>query len=405
MVKWEYDELFKEEDRMNKKSEEKETHNKFKETIMWKEVVDNKFVSGLFIALLLFSTLFVFTKISYLFAPVGQIFSIIGTPIIFSILFYYLFVPIVSYLEKKGLSRQLSVLTVFAAVLIVLALAVTFVIPSIRDQFKELIDNFPRIWASVLNQVEQLLYDEWLTEMYQAIQETQIITRVTEQVSNLFTVTIGSIGTAINLLTKIGVTLLTMPFILYYLLTDGHQFKNTLIKYTPTKMRPVMQEFLAESSKQVGSYVRGQLLVALAVTGIFYISYLIIDLEYALILSIIAGILNMIPYIGSIVSIIPAVIIGAFVSPFKLFQVIVVLAVEQFIEGRFVSPQILGSSLDIHPLLILFILLVSGSLFGFLGLVFGVPGFAVLRVIWDLFFEWIRENYDYYDEVPVEEKK
>lgn len=389
---------------MNDEKENQKNENKIEETIIWRQVVDNKFVSALFIALLLFLTLFVFTKIAYLFEPVVQIFSIIGAPILFSILFYYLFVPIVSYLEKKGLTRQTSVLTVFMAVLVILGLGITFVIPSIRDQFTELIANFPRIWASVLNQVEQLLYDEWLTEIYQTIQETQIITRITEQASNLFSVTLGSIGTALSLLTKIGVTVFTMPFILYYLLTDGARFKNVVMKYTPTNMRPVMQEFMTRSSKQVGSYVRGQLLVALAVMAIFYVGYLIIDLEYALILSIFAGILNLIPYLGSIVSIVPAIIIGAFVSPFKLFQVIIVLAVEQFIEGRFVSPQILGNSLDIHPLVILFILLVSGSLFGFIGLVFGVPGFAVLRVIWDLLFDWIRENYDYYDEAPIEKK-
>lgn len=386
---------------MNEEKKEQKTYKKIEETIIWRQVIENKFVSGLLIALLLFSTLYVFTKIAYLFTPIVEIFSVIGTPILFSILFYYLFVPIVSYLEKKGFTRQISVLTVFVAVLIIVALGVTFVIPSIRDQLKELIDNFPRIWAGVLNQVEQLLYDEWLTELYQSIQETQIITRLTEQVSNLFSVTVGSIGSALNVLVRISVTIFTVPFILYYLLIDGDRFKDVVIKYTPTKIRPVMKEFMTKSSEQVGSYVRGQLLVALAVTGIFYVSYLIIDLDYALILSIIAGFLNLIPYLGSIVSTIPALIIGAFVSPFKLFQVVVVLGVEQFIEGRFVSPQILGSSLNIHPLVILFILLVAGSSFGFVGLVFGVPGFAVLRVIWDLAFQWIQDNYDYYDEVPV----
>lgn len=389
---------------MNKKKKNQETHTKITESVFWKRVVDNKFVSGLFIALLLFMTLFAFTKISYLFAPIVQIFSIIGTPIILSILIYYLFVPIVSYLESKGLTRKASVGIVFFGVLVLLVLAINFIIPGVRDQFKELVDNFPRIWASVLNQVEQLLYDEWLTEIYQEIQETQIITRITEQATNLFSVTLGSIGNALNVLTKIGITIFTMPFILYYLLVDGERFKDMVVKYTPTKMRPVMQEFMTQSSQQVGSYVRGQLLVALAVMGIFYIGYLAIGLEYALILSILAGMLNLIPYLGSIVSIIPAVIIGAFVSPFKLFQVIIVLVIEQFIEGRFVSPQILGNSLDIHPLVILLILLVSGSLFGFIGLVFGVPGFAVLRVIWDLFFDWIKDNYDYYDELPPENK-
>lgn len=386
---------------MNEEKKEQKTYKKIEETIIWRQVIENKFVSGLLIALLLFSTLYVFTKIAYLFTPIVEIFSVIGTPILFSILFYYLFAPIVSYLEKKGFTRQISVLTVFVAVLIIVALGVTFVIPSIRDQLKELIDNFPRIWAGVLNQVEQLLYDEWLTELYQSIQETQVITRLTEQVSNLFSATVESIGSALNVLVRISVTIFTVPFILYYLLIDRDRFKDVVIKYTPTKIRPVMKEFMTKSSEQVGSYVRGQLLVALAVTGIFYVSYLIIDLDYALILSIIAGFLNLIPYLGSIVSTIPALIIGAFVSPFKLFQVVVVLGVEQFIEGRFVSPQILGSSLNIHPLVILFILLVAGSSFGFVGLVFGVPGFAVLRVIWDLAFQWIQDNYDYYDEVPV----
>lgn len=389
---------------MDNEREDTKKHKKISESVFWRRVIDNKLVSGLFIALLLFSTVFAFTKIAYLFAPIVQMFSIIGTPILFAILFYYLFVPIVTYLEEKGFTRKSAAGVVFLGMLILIGLAVTFIVPGIRDQFTELVNNFPRIWANVLNQIEQLLYDEWLTEIYQEIQETQIITRITEQATNLFTVTIGSIGSALNILTKISVTILTMPFILYYLLIDGERFKELVFKYTPTRVRPVMNEFMTRSSAQVGSYVRGQLLVALAVMGIFYVSYLIIGLEYALVLSIFAGILNLIPYLGSIVSTIPAIIIGAFVSPFKLFQELVVLAVEQFIEGRFVSPQILGNSLDIHPLVILFILLVSGSLFGFTGLVFGVPGFAVLRVIWDLFFEWIKNNYDYYDELPTKKQ-
>lgn len=132
---------------------------------------------------------------------------------------------------------------------------------------------------------------------------------------------------------------------------------------------------------------------------LFYVGYRIIDLDYALLLSISAGLLNLIPYLGSILSAVPALIIGAFVSPWKVLQVILVLSVEQLIEGRVVSPQILGSKLDLHPLVILFILLIAGSLFGFMGLILAVPGFGVLRVIWNLFFEWLRESYDYYDEV------
>lgn len=373
----------------------KEKKNR-KETVFGRDILDNKLVAVLLVFLLLFTTVFAFTKISYLFDPIVQIISIIGTPILFSILFYYLFVPIVTYLEDQGLSRKMGVWIVFLGVFILLALAFTFIIPGIGNQFRELVDNFPRIWANVLNQIEELLYNEWLTEAYQTIQETEILTRVSEQLSNVFTVTIGSISSVIGIITRISVTLFTVPFILYYLLIDGHRLKNIIMKYTPNRGRPVMKKFIFQASNQVGSYVRGELLVALSVMVLFYIGYTIIGLEYALILSISAGLLNLIPYLGSIMSAVPAMIIGAFVSPLKLIQVILVLAVEQFIEGRFVSPQILGNSLDIHPILILFILLVSGSLFGFVGLVFGVPGFAVLRVIWHLFFEWFSERFDYY---------
>lgn len=376
--------------------------NIFKESALWRDILNNKLFSSLLMAFLLFMTIYAFTKISHLFTPIVQMVSIIGSPFLFAVLFYYLFEPIVRYIEKKDIPRKWAVWIVFLGLGILLSLFITYIIPGIGDQFRELFDDFPRIWANVLNQIEQLLYDDWLNELYQSVQETDILTRISDQLTNVFSVTIGSIGSAIGIFSRIGVTVLTTPFILYYLLIDGSRLKKNILKYTPTRARPTMKKFLFQASNQVGSYVRGQLLVALSVTVLFYAGYKIIGLEYALVLSISAGLLNLIPYIGSILSAVPAMIIGAFVSPFKLLQVLFVLAIEQFIEGRFVSPQILGNSLDIHPILILFILLVSGSIFGFVGLVFGVPGFAVLRVIWNLFFDWFSEKYDYYDEVPSE---
>ena len=95
---------------------------------------------------------------------------------------------------------------------------------------------------------------------------------------------------------------------------------------------------------------------------------------------------------------IPALILGAFVSPLQLVKVIIVIIIEQTLEGRVISPQILGNKLEIHPLVILFILLVAGSLFGFMGLILAVPGFGILRVIWNLFFDWLKESYDFYEE-------
>lgn len=392
-------------------AKEKKTTNTEKNPItntwFWKYVVDNKFVSVLFISFLLFLTIFIFINISHIFAPLGQVFSIIGPPIVFGLLFYYLLKPLVDFLEGKGISRKLAIWLVFAGIILLFALAITFLIPGVQNQIEALIENFPDIWNSVLGQVEDLLSTDWLTQIYQEVQATNMLERITEQFTNVFSVTLGSIGSLFGGIARVTVTIFTMPFVLYYILVDRTRFKRGILNITPTRARPVVSKFMAQASFQVGSYVRGELMVALTVAIIFYIGYRIIDLEYALLLSIIAGVLNLIPYLGSILASIPALIIGAFVSPWQLIQVMIVLAVEQTIEGRIVSPLILGNRLDVHPLVILFILLVSGSLFGFMGLILAVPGFGVLRVIWNLFFDWLKDNYDYYDENPeqvIEEK-
>ena len=386
----------------NLKNAKREGKKHLSETWLWKYVIDNKFVSSLIILLLVFLTIYMFLKISHVFNWVGQILSIVGPPVVFAMIFYYLFKPIVDNLEKRGMSRRLAIWLVFLGVILVVGLFVTFLIPGIREQINTLIVEFPSYWSSVLAQLEELLYTDWLTQIYQEIQETNLIERATAQLTNIFSVTIDSLGTFFGSMARIVVTIFTMPFVLYYFLADSNRFKQGIITITPTRARPIINKFMTQASFQIGAYVRGELMVAISVATMFYVGYRIIDLDYALLLSISAGLLNLIPYLGSILSAVPALIIGAFVSPWKFLQVILVLSVEQLIEGRVVSPQILGSKLDLHPLVILFILLIAGSLFGFMGLILAVPGFGVLRVIWNLFFEWLRDNYDYYDELTEE---
>lgn len=381
-----------------KQEENKEQRKLIEKTWFWKYILDNKFVSILLIILLTFLTIFAFTKIAHLFTPLELIFSIVGPPVIFGILLYYLLEPMVNYIERKGLSRKLSVFIVFIVIILVIVLSVAFIIPGVQNQFNQLIEEFPKIWNSVVSQIEALLYNEGFTEIYREFQATDIMSRVTDQMSNIFTATIDSIGNVAGIITRVVITIATIPFVLYYLLVDGQHFKKSILEVVPTRVRPVMVRFLQESSNQVGSYVRGELLVAISVAIMFYIGYLIIGLDYALILSITAGLLNLIPYLGSIMASIPALILGAFVSPLQLVKVIIVIIIEQTLEGRVISPQILGNKLEIHPLVILFILLVAGSLFGFMGLILAVPGFGILRVIWNLFFDWLKENYDFYEE-------
>lgn len=149
---------------------------------------------------------------------------------------------------------------------------------------------------------------------------------------------------------------------------------------------------------QVSQYVRGQIIVATFVGIMFVIGYSIIDLNYGIALGIMAGFLNIIPYLGSFMAMVPAVIVALVDSPWMLIQVLIVFSIEQFIEGRVISPQVLGSNLSVHPVTIMIVLLTAGKLFGIVGFVLGIPGYAVFKVIFMHLFEWYKSESGLYQE-------
>ena len=141
--------------------------------------------------------------------------------------------------------------------------------------------------------------------------------------------------------------------------------------------------------------------MAFIVAIMFIILFKIIGLRYAVTLGITAGILNLVPYLGSFLAMIPALVLGLIAGPVMLLKVIIVFIVEQTIEGRFVSPLILGSQLNIHPITILFVLLTSGSMFGIWGVLLGIPIYASAKVVISEIFDWYKGVSGLYE--PVEE--
>ena len=130
----------------------------------------------------------------------------------------------------------------------------------------------------------------------------------------------------------------------------------------------------------------------------FMIGFSVIGLDYAVTLGIAAGFLNLIPYLGSFLAMIPAVFLGIVSGPALLIKVLIVFAIEQTVEGRFISPLVLGSQLSIHPVTILVVLLTSGKLFGIVGVILGIPVYAAAKVIITHIFEWYQIVSGLYDE-------
>ncbi|GEP19718.1 hypothetical protein IV88_GL000720 [Pediococcus argentinicus] len=376
----------------------------FKKSWFGKLILNNRVVVALMITLLVLLILLVVSKITWIFTPFKQFFNIVGLPIVLAGVFYYLINPLVDRLEQRfKMKRTWSISIIFVVVAILIVWGIVALIPVVRSQSIALINNWPDYWNHAVSEVNGFLRDPRLSEVQKQVQNINkdTVASITKSVSSFANNTVSSLGNVIGMLTKVIIGVITMPFILFYLLKDGHQLPNYLARFFPVNQRERFKSISGEINNQLSQYIRGQLIVAFFVGLMFFIGYTIIGLKFALTIGIAAGFLNLIPYLGSFLAMIPSIVIGAFMSPAMLLQVLVVFVIEQTIEGRFISPLVLGSNLSIHPVTILIVLLASGQMFGIIGVIFGIPAYAVLKVLISHLFNWFKRTSGEYQETVV----
>lgn len=370
----------------------------------WKWFLNNQVVTALLIILLCLIIVLVFTKVSYLFEPIWQFLGIVGLPVVLAGIFYYLMNPVVDFLENRGVPRLVGIIGLFILVIGLIIWGIVVIVPQIQEQTQSFIENFPQYVDVISNKAEEIfgmpIFEQFQGELEQI--GDNIMNSLGDLIKNISSNVVQSVGSLVGKITSIVVAILTMPFILFYLLKDGRQIVPYFVKFLPTKARKPTREILSEVNGQVSSYIRGQLTVAFAVALMFVVGFSIVGLDYAVTLGIVAGILNLIPYLGSFLAMIPSIFLALVAGPVMLIKVLIVFAIEQTIEGRVVSPLVLGSQLAIHPVTILVVLLTSGKLFGLVGVVLGVPVYAAIKVVITHAFKWYTEVSGLYEEEVVE---
>ncbi|PIC67111.1 AI-2E family transporter [Sporosarcina sp. P21c] len=378
--------------------------------------LDNKVVAILLISLLILLNFLVFSKVMYMFHFVKEFLGVVALPIIMAGILFYLLNPLIDMMERKKIKRVWGIALVFVVISGLVAWGIIILIPIIREQATSLIQNWPGYWTRLLAQFDSLLSSTIFSQLQGKLDDMDqsIIKSITEQTNGFIDSAFSGIGSVLGTVTNVVIALLTMPVLLFFLLKDGRDLPYHTMKLLPTKMRANTYKVLKEINMQISQYIRGQLLVAFFVGLMFWIGLAIAGLEYAVLLAILAGVLNLVPYLGSFLAIIPIVIIALVSSPFMLVKVIIVFAVEQALEGRLIQPLILGSNLKIHPVTIIIVLLTAGKLFGVPGVILGIPAYAVIKVIVEHIFKWYKSYSGLYVEsynpapkpsVPIEKRK
>ncbi|WP_125703986.1 AI-2E family transporter [Lacticaseibacillus daqingensis] len=374
-----------------------------KHTWFYRHFLDNKFAIAGFNVLMALLIIWVFTKIAWVFQPVANFLGIVAPPFVFAGVLFYLLNPIVTWLVRRGLHRNLAIAIVFIGLVGVLAAAILKLVPSIERQVTSLINYWPDYWAAFskwltdLNANQDLIAQKDLNQLGSEImsalsgKEGLIVSGTVAQIQNL----VGMVGNVV-------VTVGTAPIILFFMLKDGDKFTPLILQVVPNKLRASMTQMLHEMNEKVGSYVQGQITVAIAVGIIFMVGYSLIGLKFALVLGLIAAPLNLIPYFGSALAMVPALIVGLMTSPKMFIMVIVVFFVEWLLETQLISPFVMGSKLEMHPITIVVVLLTAGNMFGLVGVILGIPGFAVLRIVVVRLFRWYQQVSGLYEDPQPE---
>ena len=367
--------------------------------------LDNKAITVFLVCLLIGLNLLVLSKISFIFTPIIEFISVIMLPVILAGLLYYLLNPLVDMMEKRKINRLVAITIVFVLITVLLIWGLAVVIPNLQAQIVSFFRNMPSYLKQSKKIIDDLL-DSRLSEEFrpQIEQVTEnISSQLTTWASNFSARAVNWASNFVSAASQVIVAVIIMPFILFYLLRDGQNLKGYITQFLPKKLREPAGQVLSDVNSQLANYVRGQITVAIIVAFMFMILFKIIGLRYGVTLAVVAGVLNLVPYLGSFLAMLPALVLGLIAGPVMLLKVIIVFIVEQTIEGRFVSPLILGSQLSIHPITILFVLLTSGSMFGIWGVLLGIPVYASAKVVITAIFKWYKVVSGLYDDEVEEE--
>lgn len=341
------------------------------------------------------------TQNAHLLNPLWRFIGIAAPAVIVAGILFYVLDPLVHLMERR-LHIKEGIAIGVAMVLTVAIIVLLFwnLIPFLTRQTASMISSLPQFANYVMQKLNHLNQQHhWLTTDNLNELNQRVATYFSKRGWNLLTGTLSSLSNVVTTVSDWVITLITAPLVLFFMLKDGSRFPQFLSHVVPTLYRDRFIVMLDQMNVKVSSYIRGQLTVAFCVLIIFSAGYSIIGLKYGLLLGVIAGPLNLIPYFGSAIALIPALIIGAITSPSMLIGVVIVYLVEWVLETQVLSPLIMGNSLEMHPITIVFVLLAAGKMFGLAGVVLGVPGFAVLKVFAMTLFHWYQEYSALYPDV------
>ncbi|KRM91152.1 hypothetical protein FC87_GL001078 [Fructilactobacillus florum DSM 22689 = JCM 16035] len=340
--------------------------------------------------LLVIAIVYLCTKISFLFSPIGIFISTIFVPLLIAGFLYYMLNPVLTMLMKIKISKTKHINRTWGTTIIfvVLTLLVIFIlmsfIPRLVSQVANMAANMPKFAAHQEASLAKLSKHGFLSRIDWDPIVSKVQSSYTGYLRGFLNNLSKSTGSIISMAASVVITLITAPIILFYMLKDGDKLLPSIEHLFPTlskEHRKTSEMLLKKMNQTLSHYIGGQVIECLFVGTFTSIGYLLIGQKYALLLGVFAGFCNLVPYVGPYLGIVPALLVAITVSPMQAVWTIVIVIIVQQVDGNLVYPNVIGKTLKIHPLTIIIILLAAGNIAGLLGMILAIPIYAIVKVV------------------------
>ncbi len=318
-----------------------------------------------------------FLEITWIFAPIVIIAKAVILPLMIGGVLYYITEPLQRLLEKRKVPRWGSILVILASITLVIWGFVAIIGPPVTDQVNGLVENAPKI-AKEVNEIKDDLWKQ------KEILPDKIQESINDAMDSAQTIAINFtkwIFQFLQSLFQAMFLLILVPFFFIFMLKDHEKFAPLIYNFFTGERKEWVRKTLHDIDTVLRSYIQGQLLISTILATLIFIGYFSIGLEYTLLLAIFALFMNLIPFIGPWIALTPAVIIAYLQDPKLVIWVGVITLVAQQIDSNLITPNVMGKSLDIHPLTVITIILAAGNIAGFVGIIIAIPFYAVCKAI------------------------
>jgi predicted PurR-regulated permease PerM len=307
--------------------------------------------------------------------------SSILLPVIISFTLYALIQPFTNYLVRKDFNHSLAIILILILMLVFSILAISFALPQLLSQVTILKSKLPVIF----NQFEHFLtiYSQKLGNFIGVdFNVSDILVSLLSQSSSLGNTLLVTISEQVFAIT---LSLILVPLLTYFILKDFKSLRNKMMNWLPNPSFELGWLIYYRVTSQLQLYIRGVMIQSFIMAVVASFGFYIIGLDIPVLIGSLAGLLNLIPYIGPLISILLAVLVASAMTPFDpsiIYMAVAVIIAAQVIDNIVVIPSVIANAVDLHPVLVIVGILIFGNLFGTIGVILAIPAMATAKIIY-----------------------